>query len=43
MTKAEHKQRAMDMAYQVRHCYSRTAKRKIASECLKHLIESLKG
>ena len=43
MTKAEHKQRAMDMAYQVRHCYSRVGKRKMAQECLESLRKSLKG
>lgn len=43
MTKAEHKQRAMEMAYQVRHCYSRVGKRKMAQECLEALRKSLKG
>jgi hypothetical protein len=42
MTKAEHKQRAMDMAYQVRRCYSRPAKNKMAKHCLTNLRESLK-
>lgn len=43
MTKAEHKQRAVDLAYQVKHCYSKTAKRKMIQECLDSLRKSLKG
>ena len=43
MTKSEHKQRAMDMAYQVKRCYSKTAKKALASECLEALRKSLKG
>lgn len=42
MTKAEHKARAAQMAWQVRLCYSKPAKRLMVSECLKHLLESLK-
>lgn len=42
MTKAEHKQRAMDMAYQVKRCYSKTAKKAMVRECLAELIKSLK-
>lgn len=43
MTKAEHKAIASQLAWQVRHSYSKTAKKKAISGCLKHLIESLKG
>lgn len=43
MTKSEHKQRAMDMAYQVKRCYSNTAKAKATQECLEALRKSLKG
>lgn len=43
MTKAEHKQRATDLAYQVRHCYSKTAKKEMVKECLRTLRKSLKG
>lgn len=43
MTKAEHKQRAADLAYQVRHCYSKTAKKEMVKECLRTLRKSLKG
>lgn len=43
MTKAEHKQRATDLAYQVRHCYSKTAKKEMVKECLRALRKSLKG
>lgn len=43
MTKAEHKQRAMDFAYQVKKCYSKTAKKMMAQECLEALRKSLKG
>lgn len=43
MTKAEHKQRAMDLAYQVERCYSKTAKRQMVSECLEALRKSPKG
>lgn len=42
MTKAEHKQRAMDLSYQVKRCYSKTAKRQMVSECLAQLIKSLR-
>jgi hypothetical protein len=41
MTKAEHKQRAKDFAYQVGRCYSKPAKKAMASQCLRHLIDSL--
>jgi hypothetical protein len=43
MSKAEHKQRAQQLAWQVGHCYSKVAKRRIVSECLMHLRESLRG
>ena len=43
MTKAEHKQRAMDLSYRVKDCYSRPAKKKVVSELLAHLRQSLKG
>lgn len=43
MTKAEHKQRATDLAYQVRHCYSKTAKKEMVKECLRTLMKSRKG
>lgn len=43
MTKSDHQQKAQQLAWQVKHCYSRVAKRRIASECLMHLRESLKG
>lgn len=43
MTKAEHKQRAMDLAYQVKRCYSKTAKRQMVSEFLDALRKSPKG
>jgi hypothetical protein len=42
MTKSEHKQRAMDMAYQVKRCYSKTAKKAMVSECLAQLIKSIR-
>lgn len=43
MTKAEHKQKALQLAWQVRQCYSRPAKQKMVSQCLGHLLASLKG
>jgi hypothetical protein len=43
MTKSDHQQKAQQLAWQVGHCYSKTAKRRIVSECLMHLRESLKG
>ncbi len=43
MTKSEHKARASQLAWQVRQCYSKPAKKVMVSECLKHLLESLKG
>ena len=43
MTKSEHKQRAMDLAYQVKNCYSKPAKKKVVNELLAHLRQSLKG
>jgi hypothetical protein len=43
MTKSEHKQRAMDLSYQVKRCYSKTAKRLIVGELLETLRKSLKG
>lgn len=33
----------MDFAYQVKRCYSRPAKKAMATECLEHLRKSLKG
>jgi hypothetical protein len=41
MTKAEHKQRARDFAYQVGRCYSKSAKKVMVSQCLRHLLASL--
>lgn len=43
MTKSEHKARAAQLAWQVRQCYSKPAKKVMVSECLKHLLDSLKG
>lgn len=43
MNKADHKHKAQQLARQVGHCYSKTAKRRILSECLMHLRESLRG
>lgn len=43
MTKSEHKARAAQLAWQVRQRYSKPAKKVMVSECLKHLLESLKG
>lgn len=42
MTKSEHKQRAMDLAYQIKRCYSKPAKKAMVSECLRTLIKSLR-
>lgn len=39
--KAKHQALAKAAAEQVRHCYSKTAKRLMARECLRHLRDSL--
>jgi hypothetical protein len=41
MTKAEHKQRTKDFAYQAGRGYSKPAKKVVASQCLRHLLASL--